>query len=215
MQSWIWDFGDGSAISNVTNPTHPYAAGAPTTYTVKLIASTATCKDTISLPVKVNQTTTLAFTPSNSICVNTPVTVTATAFGNIGKYIFDYGDGSKRDTVTVNNATHTYLTPNAAYQVKVITIDPTSGCVDSSAAYTMTVNGPTAFYSGPPLLSCGPITVNFLDLSTDVGGSIVKWAWDFGDGAVGWRSLDSCRHAGNRLGREWPRSPGNTLSASL
>ena len=46
---WIWDFGDGSAISNATNPTHPYAAGAPTTFTVKLIAITATCKDTISL----------------------------------------------------------------------------------------------------------------------------------------------------------------------
>jgi gliding motility-associated-like protein len=180
---WIWDFGDGGT-STATNPTHPYAAGAPTTYSVKLIASTATCKDTIILPVKVNQTTTLAFTPSNSICVNTPVTVTATAFGNIGKYIFDYGDGSKRDTATVNNATHTYLVPNAAYQVKVITIDPTSGCVDSSAAYTMTINGPKAFYSGPPLLSCGAITVNFNDLSTTTGSPIVKWDWDFGDGGI-------------------------------
>jgi len=44
--TYIWNFGDGSAVSNQPTPTHTYAAGG--TYTVQLIISNGSCSDTVT-----------------------------------------------------------------------------------------------------------------------------------------------------------------------
>lgn len=64
--SWIWNFGDGSPVSNEQNPVHTY--GNVDTYTVQLIASNdAGCSDTAYNEVSVSFLTTVyipnAFTP--------------------------------------------------------------------------------------------------------------------------------------------------------
>ena len=74
---------------------------------------------------------------------------------------------------------------SGTYQVKVITTDLVSGCVDSSNAYPMVVNGPTAKFTTPTVLSCGALNAVFTDQSTvTAGSSIVSWGWDFGDGTT-------------------------------
>ncbi len=53
--NYIWNFGDGSPLSNAQNPSHTY--GAPGIYTVMLIVynNNSSCADTIYLTVIVNQ----------------------------------------------------------------------------------------------------------------------------------------------------------------
>ncbi len=74
---------------------------------------------------------------------------------------FEMGDGTITPISTQSAISYTYTKPGI-YQVKVITTD-IKGCVDSSAAYPLIVSGPTVNFSGPPLVSCGAMTVNFKD----------------------------------------------------
>lgn len=49
---WIWDFGDGTPVVNQQNPTHSYAALG--VYTVTLISSDGTCRDTTTTTVEIS-----------------------------------------------------------------------------------------------------------------------------------------------------------------
>ena len=51
--SYTWDFGDGSAVSTATSPSHTYAASG--SYTVQLIVSNGSCSDTVSQKVNTVQ----------------------------------------------------------------------------------------------------------------------------------------------------------------
>ncbi len=46
INQWIWNFGDGSPLSNIQNPTHSYSCGV---YDVTLIIVSGTCRDTVTL----------------------------------------------------------------------------------------------------------------------------------------------------------------------
>jgi gliding motility-associated-like protein len=45
--TYIWDFGDGSGLSSIVNPTHLYPDEGGATYVVTLIANNSICSDTI------------------------------------------------------------------------------------------------------------------------------------------------------------------------
>jgi gliding motility-associated-like protein len=66
-QNYLWDFGDGSAISAAVSPVHTYGAG---TYTVQLIAYNTTCNttDTVQHVITVNALPTLSVSDT-SICI--------------------------------------------------------------------------------------------------------------------------------------------------
>jgi len=62
--SWLWNFGDGSPVATVPNPTHTYAA--PGTYTVSLTATNAQGSDTLGRPGYITVTNvgaSVSFTP--------------------------------------------------------------------------------------------------------------------------------------------------------
>jgi len=179
--TWAWDFGDGGT-STLQNPSHIFPAGPPKTYTVKLTVTNGACSNSISHPVTANQATQIIFS-KDSVCANAIVNIGATVDPNIFTYFFKFGDGN---TSLGRNASLNYVYAKpGTYLVKVITTDFT-GCVDSSAAFPIVVEGPTVNFTAPPALSCAALTFNFKDLSTTypAGGSIVKWSWDFGDGGT-------------------------------
>jgi gliding motility-associated-like protein len=180
VSTWFWDFGDGTNSPLPGPITHTFPAGPPMVYTVKLTVTNGACSNTIPYQVTANQGTSIIFSKP-SVCANTIVNIGATVDPKIINYFFEFGDGN---TSSGSNASldYVYAKPGI-YLVKVITTDNT-GCVDSSAASPIVINGPTANFTAPPPITCGALTYSFMDLSTPfpAGANIVKWAWDFGDG---------------------------------
>lgn len=65
------------------------------------------------------------------------------------------------------------------------TVTTTGICVQATATGTITINAlPTASFV-PPVPSCETRTITFNDNSTPNSGTIINWAWNFGDPASG------------------------------
>ena len=182
VSSYAWDFGDGSTGTGAT-ATHTYAAAG--TYQVKLTVTDdegATDSVTKAVVIKTNQAPTAAFTSTvTGLKVDVDGSGSTDADGTVSSYAWDFGDGSKGTGAT---ATHTYAAAGT-YQVK-LTVTDNGGATDSvtkevvlvvktnqapTAAFTSTVNELTANVDGSG--------------STDADGTVVSYAWDFGDGSKG------------------------------
>jgi PKD repeat protein len=103
-----------------------------------------------------------------------PVGFTDESTGGPTAWSWDFGDGA---TSTLQNPTHTYLSPGT-YSV-TLTVSAING--DDSltkTAYVTVIPPVVAEFSGTPLTGSAPLTVQFSDLTT---GNPSSWLWDFGD----------------------------------
>jgi gliding motility-associated-like protein len=146
---FIWDFGDGSPVSNAFSPTHIY--GNIGTYTVKLIvidSNTCNKTDTITNTITVSQGATVGFNYTPVIPqVNTPVQFINITTGAVN-YIWTFGDGS---TSTDINPLHQYNFSDT-FNACLIAINA-SGCRDTTckpvaALVNCLLDIPTAFTPG-------------------------------------------------------------------
>jgi len=104
--------------------------------------------------------------------------------GSIVSYLWNFGDGA---TSTSANPTHTY---NAVGQYTVtLTVMDNSGLTDDT---TLTVSAlapnvqPVAIASATPVSGYAPLLVTLSGATSyDSDGSIVSYAWNFGDGTTG------------------------------
>jgi gliding motility-associated-like protein len=183
ITSWIWNFGDGSMnYSGQFPPAHAFPTGPPKTYTVTLTASNGICTNSATQSVTANQV--LGITPQMSeICTNTIIQLSKTPSGGPYYNKFEYGDGTYSNWTTAESIGKSWSSPGS-YIVKMIDSNTVTGCIDSSAGTTITVDGPTAKFTPPPALSCKALTYNFVDMSTPSSPAdpIVTWNWNFGDG---------------------------------
>jgi len=97
--------------------------------------------------------------------------------GQVSSYSWTFGDGS---TASTQNSTHTYG-GGGDFSVTLRVTD--NGGDQTSFAKTITVsphvNGaPSANFS----VVCSSLDCTFHDLSSDADGTVVGWAWNFGDG---------------------------------
>ncbi|WP_127126735.1 PKD domain-containing protein [Pseudoflavitalea rhizosphaerae] len=94
-------------------------------------------------------------------------------------YIWDYGDGSKRDTVFAADGMvrHLYNAPND-YTIKLKVV-LAGQCFDSTTTIAKVWPGfkPAFTWRGSCILN----PIQFEDRTTTVYGSVSKWQWDFGD----------------------------------
>ena len=98
--------------------------------------------------------------------------------GTVESWSWDFGDGVSS---TVRNPTHTYAT-EGAYQVRLTVTDNAAATGDRTRAVAVPPppnTAPTAGFSS----NCSGLACGFNDGSTDAEGSVVSWAWDFGDGS--------------------------------
>lgn len=173
IQSYYWDFGDGSTSTD-KDPFHSYSAFG--SKTIMMIATSSHgCSDTIYQLLFVNQSPNPGFTYS-STCLGqaTQFTYLANPFpSTIASYNWSFGDlGSSNQ----ENPLHTY-TSASLYNVTVNVIDNT-GC---PAGITLPISvNPIPVANFGYSNGCAGIPANFYDSSTVNPGMITGFQWSFG-----------------------------------
>lgn len=189
LNTWSWNFGDASPLSNVQNPTHTFVN--PGTYNVSLTVTTSPngCSNNITLPVVIRERPQTEFSVPSPVCVNdiaqftdaSTLAITNAAFNPAG-YKWDFGDPASgaANTQTTKNGSHQF-SAGGVYTVTHIS-ESAAGCRDT---ITHTVNISSLPVSNFSVSGAGPLcvndTVSIKDLSTIAVGNIVKLEifWDF------------------------------------
>lgn len=178
LSAWSWDFGDGTTASNVQHPAHTYTANG--TYSVTLIVTSAAgCKDTVILPVTIQQAATAGFS-APAVCLNAPTSftnITTLAFGSITSCSWNFGDFSSGSSNM--NPVHCYSVAGTFnVTLNVLTSD---GCTASITEQVTVHPNPVADFTAQDVCLNSPTVFN--DASTISSGSIQSWQWGFGDGS--------------------------------
>lgn len=169
VQSWFWEFGDGST-SNAQKPSHQYTAAG--TYQVCLTITDSCSSDSICKNVAVTcPDPQPAFTFVNNLY---SVQYVNTSTGNfISGYKWYFGDG---DSSAAIHPLHVYAAAGV-YNACLITFDT---CGSDSVCNTVTVSCPA------PQVNFGA-AVNFLSVSFNDSSQVnfaQSYQWDFGDGST-------------------------------
>jgi PKD repeat protein len=98
--------------------------------------------------------------------------------GTITSRSWDFGDGSSS---TQANPLKTYDT-DGDFEVRLIVTD--NATARDTVTKTVTVLQPNQAPVASFTNTCTDLTCNFSDTSTDEDGTVVSWAWDFGDGTT-------------------------------
>lgn len=168
--SYSWQFSGGDpATSTEQNPTVVY--NVPGVYTVVLSVSnaagtsTATQTDYISVGTIPSASFTSTVTASTATFTNTSVNGTT--------YAWDFGDNSNG---TDANPTHTYAN-DGTYTV---VLTATNNCGTSTFTQNVVViTEPEAGFTANTTNGCGPLAVQFSDLSSE---NTTSWSWSFPGG---------------------------------
>lgn len=185
--AWQWDFGDGSPISTLQNPTHTFASTG--TFTVQFIAFGGSgCSDTTTGTITVTPIPTADFV-FTSVCATDTTFFTSTSLGGPDTFLWNFGDGFT-DATNDSTPSHVY-TLAGTYNVTLTAGYAASGCTNSFTlpvdAHPRTVPG---FTNNTPCLGAA---TNFTDVTTNTP---INWTWDFGDGSP----MDNNQHPSHTYG---------------
>lgn len=176
IQSWQWNFGDGSPVSFNQNPVYTYQQG--NTYYAQLIATANDgCTDTTWLPVVVHSTPQSVFTSTNT-CEGDTVHFNNTSTIDDGSpltYLWDLGISG----VTSQQTDTVYAYPGAGIYPVSLIVYSNLGCTDTLVQNVIISTPPTVNFSFPTN-NCQRNPVAFTDATT--GNNLYSWLWDFGDG---------------------------------
>ncbi len=148
-----WNFGDGSGISAVENPTYSYGSGGTYLATVTVTDSALTTVSA-STAVTIESNPTAAPSADFPVCSETQINFTANPSGGLTPYTFDWNFGDSSGTSSVENPAYTYTTPGTYtasltlgnflspgdLDEKVI-ISASDGTDNDLFGYTVSING--------------------------------------------------------------------------
>lgn len=187
-KTYYWNFGDGTptVVTTVPNADHEFTqAGIFQVMLISEDSSTCNIRDTSYKNIKVGDNEVhLNFNwqklpPCESLTMqyNNLSTVQAGSFGP-RTFVWDYGDGSPRDTVNKTPPrVHTYAQPGT-YTVTLYLIDPLFCNAPDSISKDVRISPIVdAVFSTPPF-GCAPYEAIFQNNS--LAGT--DFIWDFGDG---------------------------------
>jgi PKD repeat protein len=198
--SYSWDFGDGSALSNLQNPTHTYALSGIFNVTLSIVNSNGCSKDTTKA-VLVNPLPIVAFSFSSPNCFGAAVQYTDFSttvpgyLGSIVKWVWEFGDGTLVTILAPANpdVSHTFVGTALSHVVR-LTVTTSDGCTDNKEHTVNSIPSPIASftYAGT---SCTAQSVQFTDLSQpNGGGAVFSWFWNFNDPASGTSNTSSAQN---------------------
>ena len=184
-----WDFGDGNT-STAANPSHIYTT--PGTYTAELTVTDnlgATATDTVAITVNPNSAPTAVATATPDTG-QAPLTVAFSSAlsvdtdGSIVSWFWDFGGGNQS---TAANPNYTFAT-DGTYNV-TLTVTDNDGATNTTTVQVVVDpipnQLPTAVAAAVPSTVRQGLPVAFSSAgSIDPDGTIVGFAWDFGDGGT-------------------------------
>ncbi len=176
IDTWEWDFGDGTT-SSLEDPTHDYSTAGD--YTVRLIVSSNVgCSDTLEQMIHVREHPGAGIMPMMG-CIGLDVTFTNTSASDAEGFHWDFGTGFPADTSDLFEPSFTF--PDfGMYTITLIT-QPNTFCADT-VMYDILISNAVADFIAPDT-TCTNVLIDFEDISTVENGEIFSWEWDFGDGS--------------------------------
>jgi gliding motility-associated-like protein len=180
-----WNFGDGSPVSNLTNPQHSYLGQG--SYTVTFTATIGGSLQTFTALVVVHPAPNGNFTASlpQSGCAPMTVSFQATSSNSNVAFIWDYGDNTLGNG---GNSSHAYNSQGIF--TPILTIQNTlTGCFLNVSGSSIPVSSiPSVIISSNPgLFSCTlPFTTAFSASNSTSGSPLsppgLSYIWNFGNG---------------------------------
>ncbi|MEQ1832113.1 MAG: PKD domain-containing protein [Candidatus Eisenbacteria bacterium] len=188
--SYLFDFGDGTTAGPQASPlaSHTYAAG---NWTATVTVVDAQGLSAVAAATVFSNRAPLAVLNMTPATGRAPLNVTAIAAGStdldgsIVAYTFDFGDGTVIGPQAGSSAVHNYGT--GTWLASVTVRDDRGATTALATPVTVTVLGPNqppvAALTLTPNLGPAPLVVNVdASGSHDNDGTIVSYAFDFGDG---------------------------------
>jgi PKD repeat protein len=187
IANWSWDLGDGATA---TGPTASHRYERPGTYAVLLTVrdaaglpnSTATSRATMI----VNEPPVAAAGPDRVAAVGESLTFDAGGSldrdGKLVRHAWDFGDGAKGAGL---KAAYAYDRPGTYTVTLTVTDDSGTATATASDSATIIVNAPPVAAAGPDQIVTASEVRFDGSASTDPDGTILRYAWDFGDGTSG------------------------------
>ena len=179
LNNWTWNFGDGSPVSNLQNPTHTYANAG--TYNVTLQVTTDKgCISSVRNKVVIVSPQPKSGFALPEVCLSDAFAqftdTSRVASGLISSWLWNFGDpgSGAANTSNLQNPQHAY-SAIGNYTV-TLTVTTNNGCTDTRS-YPFTVNGdiPVANFAPlNPATMCANDTVAIQDASTVNFGAITK-----------------------------------------
>ncbi|MFN5181622.1 MAG: PKD domain-containing protein [Bacteroidota bacterium] len=173
---YIWNFGDGTANSNLFLPSsHTFFTGTnDTTYTITLIGINYCGSDTSTTSILVHPNTVNSFFNTSVTSGCGPLAVTFTNFSTGGTiFSWEFGDGNLFGAQ--NSVTHIYNNPGTY----VCSLMVNNGCSYDTSTINITVNpGPNLSFTMVTTPACAENPVQFTNASQNAS----SYTWLFGDG---------------------------------
>ncbi|WP_375324239.1 PKD domain-containing protein [Flagellimonas sp. GZD32] len=188
--SYAWDFGDGTGTSTLADPTYTYSD--PGNYIAVLTVTdnegeSTTANVLITVAEVGGNLAPVAVATATPETGDAPLQVTFTGSnstddGTIVSYAWDFGDGNSS---TEADPTHNYM--NSGNFTAILTVTDNQG-LSSTANIMIQVTeaggnlAPVAVATATPETGDAPLQVTFIGSNSTDDGTIVSYAWDFGDG---------------------------------
>ncbi len=180
IQSWLWDFGDGSTSSE-QNPQHLFAQGG--TYVVTLtVTNNYGCSNTTQTALLVHERPTADFSFLTHYCPAGTVEFFNQTVGNgttVTNYNWNFGDGY---VSTLTNPVYEYAFADSCYDVSLM-VTNNWGCRDTIMKQVCTkpaMNFTIGYEDG-----CNGKPIQFHAVNLATGDSLLSVRWNFGDPASG------------------------------
>lgn len=182
ITSWVWNFGDGSPLTNQFQPKHKYTQDG--FFNVTLIASSNNgCVSDLTNFVQVYPLPIASFTATETCENGNPTSFFNTSTVNQGSIINNNWDFDDNGATSTNQfSQHNYATPGV-YNVELI-VETTNGCKDSVQNNVVVNPKPEANFVSDIQQGCYPYCTQFQDNSVSNASSISNYFWIFGNGEV-------------------------------